>query len=90
MMPKSSVNVLSPPTETIAQPKRRRRWLVWLAAAAVMSVLGYEGLWLYHAKRFQVVREGVFYRLGQPTELGLRHLVKHYGIKTVLSVQLYD
>lgn len=82
------------PHDPNRQPAVRRRMLrraAWLvSAAALASVLAYHGLWLYHAKRFQVLREGVFYRVGQPTELGLRHLVKHYGVKTVLSVQLYD
>lgn len=92
-MPQSSGNSPHEPLEVVAQalPRpRRRRWAGWLVAAVVLGVLAYHGLWLYHAKRFQVVREGVFYRLGQPTELGLRHLVRQYGIKTVLSVQLYD
>ena len=81
------------PIEALPRPAVRRRTLrraAWLAAAALAAVLVYHGVWLYHAKRFQVVREGVFYRLGQPTEFGLRHLIKHYGVKTVLSVQLYD
>ena len=36
------------------------------------------------------MREGVFYRVAQPSEFGLRYLVNDVGIRTVLSVQLYD
>ena len=51
---------------------------------------GYFGFWHAQLKRFQVVREGVLYRSGQPSEFGLRHLVEHRGVRTVLSLQLYD
>lgn len=56
----------------------------------VASVVGYGTYWRYHLKRFQTISEGVFYRVAQPTEIGMRHLVKHHGIKTVVSLQLFD
>lgn len=52
--------------------------------------VGHYLFWRHHAKRFQVVRPGVLYRVGQPTEFGLRHLMTRYGIRTVLSLQLYE
>jgi tyrosine-protein phosphatase SIW14 len=58
--------------------------------AATMAAGGYWAFWHHHAKRFRAVREGVFYRVAQPSEWGLRYLVKDVGIRTVLSVQLYD
>ncbi|MBS0210388.1 MAG: tyrosine-protein phosphatase [Planctomycetes bacterium] len=44
----------------------------------------------YHLKRFQEVHAGVFYRVAQPTEWGLRHLIEDYHVRTVVSLQLYD
>jgi tyrosine-protein phosphatase SIW14 len=57
---------------------------------AAIAFGGYYGFWRYHLKRYQEVDEGVFYRVAQPTEFGLRHLVERRGIKTVVSLQLYD
>ncbi|MCE9606496.1 MAG: tyrosine-protein phosphatase [Planctomycetia bacterium] len=56
----------------------------------VMAFAGYGAFWRYHLKRFQTVSEGVFYRVAQPTEIGMRHLIHHHGIKTVVSLQLFD
>lgn len=67
----------------------RRRAVFALLAAAILAG-GYHSFWRYHIKRFQEVRPGVFYRVAQPTEFGLRHLVRQHGVKTVLSVQLFD
>jgi hypothetical protein len=61
-----------------------------LAGLATFAVIAYAVFWRHHLKRFQVTREGVFYRSAQPTELGLSHLIRHHGIKTVVSLQLYD
>lgn len=51
---------------------------------------GYLGYWRYHLKRFQATRAGVYMRAAQPTEFGLNHLVKRHGVKTVVSLQLWD
>lgn len=51
---------------------------------------GWWVFWHHHAKRFQEVRKGVFYRVAQPSEFGFRYLIDYLGIKTVVSVQLYD
>ena len=66
----------------------RRALLGLLVVVAVAA--GYHVFWHYHLKRFQVVRAGVFYRVAQPSELGMRYLVWHHGVKTVVSVQLFD
>ena len=73
------------------QGKRRAWRRVMLAVlAAAGCVGGYFGFWQAQLKRFQVVREGVLYRSGQPSEFGLRYLVRQRGVRTVLSLQLYD
>lgn len=72
-----------------AAPRLKRRLIV-TAIAIALAFAAYQGLWRYHAKRFQTVRAGSFYRSAQPTEIGLRWLTKMYSIKTVVSVQLYD
>jgi hypothetical protein len=48
------------------------------------------GFWRYQLKRFQIVAPGVLYRSGQPTEFGLGHLIRREGVKTVVSLQLFD
>jgi tyrosine-protein phosphatase SIW14 len=58
--------------------------------AAALLAAGYWAFWHQHLKRFQAVRAGVFYRVAQPSEFGMSYLVKTVGVKTVLSVQLYD
>ncbi len=68
----------------------RRSWGVLLSVFLVSAGGLWYFFWRYQAKRFQVVREGVLYRAGQPTEFGFDHLVKRHGVKTVLSLQLYD
>lgn len=78
--------------ETAPLPTNRGRLAryVWAGAVIALSVGGYLAFWHHHAKRFQEVRKGVFYRLAQPSEFGLQYLVRRVGVKTVLSVQLYD
>jgi hypothetical protein len=72
-------------------PSRRRlRWFTVISLVVAVACGSYYGFWRYHLKRYQEVDEGVFYRVAQPTEFGLRHLVQHRGIKTVVSLQLYD
>ena len=61
-----------------------------LAALAATLGLAWFGFWRYHLKRFHPVREGVLYRVAQPTEFGFRHLASEHKIKTVLSVRLED
>lgn len=57
---------------------------------ACLLYAAYYSFWRYHVKRFQEVREGVFYRVAQPTEFGFDWLARRKRIKTVVSVQLYD
>ncbi|HEY1598669.1 MAG TPA: tyrosine-protein phosphatase [Pirellulales bacterium] len=59
-------------------------------AIAVLAVSGYHLLWRQHVKRFQTVRPGVLYRVAQPSELGMRYLVQHHGVKTVVNLRLED
>lgn len=79
-------------SSTVTKKRTKRRLGHVVLAAIVASLLwaGYWAFWHHHTKRFQAVRKGVFYRLAQPTEFGLDYLVKYLGVKTVVSVQLYD
>jgi tyrosine-protein phosphatase SIW14 len=61
-----------------------------VASAAVLLPVGYWAFWHHQLKRFMELREGMFYRVAQPSEFGFRYLIKNVGIKTVVSVQLYD
>lgn len=70
-------------------PRRARRWLVAILVVALAAVVNW-AFWHHHTKRLQEVRKGVFYRVAQPSEFGLWYLVKWQGVKTVLSVQLFD
>lgn len=67
-----------------------RRRLRPLVVLGLLVSLAYFGFWRYHLKRFHEVRPGVLYRVAQPTEFGLRHLMQVHRIKTVLSVRLED
>lgn len=71
--------------------KRQVRLLVAaLLSGLVLCVLAWTWFWLAHLKRFQEVRPGVFYRSAQPSELGMQVLIKYYGVRTVVSLQLFD
>jgi hypothetical protein len=61
-----------------------------LLALVLAALPAYQLFWRYQLKRFQVVRPGVLYRSGQPTEFGLSHLAQREGVKTVLSLQMFD
>lgn len=95
----SAATVLDPatPSESTAtrrdpgkRPGRRWRWLLALTLTLLGLWLGSLAFWRYHLKRFQVVREGVFYRVAQPTEFGFRHLIRQHHVATVVSAQLFD
>jgi hypothetical protein len=64
-------------------------WLCLLLLVAGAGI-GHPLFWRYHVKRFQVVHPGVLYRVGQPTEFGVRYLVEQEHVRTVLSLQLDD
>lgn len=70
------------------RPGRRRLWLVGALLTVALIWPAQYGLWNYHLKRYQALDEGVVYRTGQPTQLGLRYLVGWKGVKTVLSLQM--
>lgn len=65
------------------------KWSLLLGGCAAIALVGYQLFWRYHAKRYQVVREGFLYRVAQPTELSLRYLIKDRGVRTVITLQLY-
>lgn len=71
----------------------RNRALRVAISLALVVAIGYGGhffFWRYHLKRFTEVAPGVLYRTAQPTEFGLRHMAARYGIRTVVSLQLFD
>ena len=79
------------PSPTSGRSRKWTRRTVLIAATVVVAAWPvYHFYWRYHVKRFQVVREGVFYRVAQPTEAGLRYLVQERGVRTVLSLRLED
>ncbi|MGC3966296.1 MAG: tyrosine-protein phosphatase [Pirellulales bacterium] len=75
-------------SEAAAGIWRRRTWLLLLVPS--LCVAASLGFYRYHLKRFQAVAPGVFYRVGQPTEIGFHVLEKLYGARTVVSLQLFD
>ncbi len=81
-----------PVEKSPAAPVRRRlRRAVALAVVAAVAVLpAYHFLWRQHVKRFQVLRPGVFYRVAQPSELGIQYLIERHGMKTILNLRLED
>ncbi len=82
----------SVPSSDERTPVRRqlRLLLAALLSGLVLCALAWTWFWLGHLKRFQEVRPGVFYRSAQPSELGMQVLIKHYGVRTVVSLQLFD
>lgn len=60
------------------------------ALVPLIAAGAYSGFYRYHLKRFAKLDDGVFYRVAQPTEVGFQVLDKYYGVKTVVSLQLYD
>lgn len=81
------------PPAAPCRTRRSSRWL-WLTATSVSLVAlvcgSYLYFWRLQLKRFQAVRPGVLYRVGQPSEFGIDYLVKHYQVQTILSLQLFD
>ena len=79
-----------PRSITQRSPARRRNVLKVCVLLPLVCLGAYFGFYRYHLKRLQAVAPGVFYRVGQPTELGFHVLDKFYGARTVLSLQLFD
>lgn len=69
---------------------RRLRATFGFALLVAFGYTAYFFFWRFHLKRFTVVAPGIFYRVAQPTEFGLRHLADHYAVRTVVSLQLFD
>lgn len=67
-----------------------RRYAVISILITVSAVGVYQALWRYHLKRFDAVAPGVLYRSAQPTAFGMRHLIHHHGVKTVVSLRRED
>lgn len=86
---RTSSSAAAPAGATAVRWRPRPKQLLALALLLVAGVVGYQLFWRYHVKRYQVVREGVFYRVAQPTELGLKHLIERDGVQTVICLQLY-
>lgn len=86
-------DVMAAAEPSAARPIGRRstlRTILKLLLIVAAASGGWWAFWHHHAKRFQEVRKGIFYRVAQPSELGFRYLIDYLGIKTVVSVQLYD
>ncbi|HEX3872223.1 MAG TPA: hypothetical protein VHV77_17380, partial [Pirellulales bacterium] len=71
--------------------KRRSPFWTLLSLLLVLGVgLSAAGFKRYHLKRLEAVRKDVLYRCAQPTEWGLRYLINHCAVKTIVSLQLFD
>lgn len=68
----------------MCKPARLALSIVLIGA---ISLSAYLAFWRANLKRFAIVREGVLIRSGQPTEFGLKHLVRYHGVKTILSLR---
>jgi tyrosine-protein phosphatase SIW14 len=84
---------------TSRRPSLADRWrrlrssyhfVIWAHIAWLALAIGWWGFWWHHVKRFQALREGVCYRVAQPSELGLAWLVHAHGMRTILSLRLED
>jgi len=71
-----------------ARWRNGRRLLIGLVLTA-LAIAAYQAFWHDHLKRFNVVRPGVLYRTGQPTELGLRYARIRYKMQTDLNTRRY-
>lgn len=70
-------------------PKTARLTLTAVFVCA-LALAAYLAFWRANLKRFAIVREGVLIRSGQPTEFGLKYLVRKKGVKTILSLRQED
>jgi tyrosine-protein phosphatase SIW14 len=70
-----------------ARKRLGRRVALVITALAILAALGYWRYWHHNFRRLQEVRPGVLYRMGQPSEYGLRHLARDPGIRTVLCLR---
>jgi hypothetical protein len=90
----SSQPITNERNRDVAGPWRRlrasHRFVIWLHVAWLAGVIGWWGFWWHHLKRLQVIREGVCYRVAQPTDFGLTWLVREHGVRTVVSLRLED
>jgi tyrosine-protein phosphatase SIW14 len=88
--PDSTDPVAPAPNATSShRPRNRlgRRAALVVTALAILAVLGYWRYWHHSFRRLQEVRPGVLYRMGQPSEYGLRQLARDPGIRTVLCLR---
>jgi len=64
--------------------------VVALLVLAALSWPAYHFAWRQHVRRFQVIREGVLYRVAQPSQLGVDYMVRQRGVKTILNLRTED
>ena len=64
--------------------------VVWLLVGLAAAAVWRHFFWRDYIKRFPVIREGVLYRVAQPTEFGIRHMAHRHGMRTLVSLQLFD
>lgn len=78
------------PNQRAAQRHRRRFLFVSALVLAALAWPAYHLAWRQHVRRFQVVREGVLYRVAQPSQLGVDYMVRSCGVKTILNLRTED
>jgi len=73
-----------------ASPRRKRLARRAIVVLAVVLLLGALGAWRYvrhNFKRFREIRPGVAYRMGQPSEYGLRSIAHSCGLRTIVCLR---
>lgn len=80
----------APPSAIAGMMRRRMIVAAWGLVLTLVAWGAWFGFWRHHLKRFDIVAPGVLYRVAQPTEFGFKHVVRHYQIRSVLSVRLED
>src|SRR5262245_8028330 len=80
------------PSHRAGRPAMPRVLTVFLGVAVVLLLIVGPVAFAVHdrehnLRNFRVVRDGVLYRSGQPSEQALKRLVHDYGIRTVISLR---
>ena len=67
---------------------KRRRWAFALAGVCGAVLLGLATVgWNHHLRNFHTVEPHVLYRSGQLSPAGLKLVIRHYRIKTVVTLR---
>lgn len=85
--PIADLPAAAPPASGNSPHRVLRRALLPVVMLLVLAALGTWRYGRHNFKRLREVRPGVLYRMGQPSEHGLRVLARDYGVKTVVCLR---